>query len=313
MSQPSAVELFRQAMATSRAGDKPRTRDCLREAVRLDPTSETSWQWLAAVLDDPAEATAAWERVLALNPSNEKARASIRPVRLLAGVAAAKAKDMPTARRLLRAVVADEPRNEHGWLWLAGVCESPTEAKAHLERVLSINPASAAARKGIAYYDGKIEKMHVTEARTSGALPRPADPARPAPPPEPAGPRRVLVVDGSRTHRKLVGMAIDSEGFTLAEAEDVDEAIDRIRDDGVPDLVVLDARAAGLPATDFCRLLREHPETAGVPVLVFTSGDPVAARRKARFAGATDTLTKPLDPEHLLGLVRRHARPTPVA
>lgn len=312
MSQASAVDLFRQAMTASRAGNKAKTRECLQEAVRLDPNSETSWQWLATVLDDPADATLAWERVLTLNPENEKARSGIRPVRLLAGINAAKAKDVPAARRLLRAAVADEPKSEHGWLWLASVCDSPTEARAHLERVLSLNPASIAARKGIAYYDGKIDKQAAAAELSSASqrMLRPPEPAAaevaPAQP-ESGEPRRVLVVDPSRTYRKLVGMVVGVDGFVTAEAEDADEAIDRIRDDGVPDLVVLDARIVGMDAFDFCRLLRQHPDTETLPVVLLAAADAPTDRARGRSAGVTATLAKPLQPDALLTLLRQHA------
>ena len=317
MSQASAVDLFRQAMTASRAGDKARTRECLQEAVRLDPNSETSWQWLATVLDDPADATLAWERVLTLNPANEKARSGIRPVRLQAGINAAKAKDVPAARRLLRAAVADEPKSEHGWLWLASVCDSPTEARAHLERVLSLNPASVAARKGIAYYDGKIDKQEAAAAERSSASQRMLRPPEAVPvevaPADSGEPRRVLVVDPSRTYRKLVGMVASVDGCTTLEAEDADEAIDRIRDDGVPDLVVLDAHIGGMDAFEFCRLLRQHPDTEALPVVLMAAADAPTDGARGRAAGVTATLAKPLQPEALLTLLRRHARsPEPV-
>lgn len=319
MSQLSAVDLFRQAMAASRAGDKAKTRACLLEAVKIDPNSETTWQWLAGVAESPLEATQAWEKVLALNPNNEKAKSSIRPVRLQAGIDAAKAKDIATAKRLLRTVVADEPKNEHGWLWLASVSDTPVEAKAHLERVLYLNPNSKAARKGIEYYEAKIAKM--AASNSSSQLPR-----LPAPDPQgevheqetpidyapvPAAPRRqpgepssALVVDGSRTYRKLVGMTLAIDGFALVEAEDTDEAIDRIRDDGVPDIIVLDSRSAGLDPFDFCKLLRQHPDTEAVPVVLLHGGGSFDKSR-ARHAGLTAVLNKPIHPETLLDAARR--------
>ena len=317
MSQASAVDLFRQAMTASRAGNKGRTRECLQEAVRLDPNSETSWQWLATVLDDPADATLAWERVLALNPNNEKARSGIRPVRLLAGINAAKAKDVPAARRLLRAAVADEPKSEHGWLWLASVCDSPTEARAHLERVLLLNPASVAARKGVAYYDGKILKQQAAAEQSSASqrMARPPELAEvaPAEAAHAGEPRRVLVVDPSRTYRKLVGMVVGVDGYATVEAEDADEAIDRIRDDGVPDLVVLDAHIGGMDAFEFCRLLRQHPDTEALPVVLLAAADAPTDGPRGRAAGVTATLAKPLQPDALLTLLRRHAKsPDPV-
>jgi len=318
MSQLSAVDLFRQAMAASRAGDKVKTRECLLEAVKIDPNSETTWQWLAGVAESPLEATRAWEKVLQLNPNSDKAKQSIRPMRLQAGIDACKAKDVPTARRLLRSVVADEPKNEHGWLWLASVSDTAAEAKAHLERVLYLNPNSKAAKKGIEYYDGKIAKLN--SASSTIELPKlpPRDTlADLAHPPEaddepaalanrrhPGEPGKALVVDGSRTYRKLIGMTVAIDGFTLIEAEDAHEAIDRIRDDGVPDIIVLDSKISGLDSFEFCKLLRQHPDTERVPVVLLHGGGPIDKAR-GKSVGLTAVLSKPIHPETLLDVARR--------
>jgi len=323
MTQLSAVELFRHAMAAARAGDKAKTRELLRQAVEIDPHSETTWQWLAGVMDDPLEATLAWEKVLALNPKNDKARTAIRPIRLQAGINAAKAKDIPTARRLLRMVVADEPKNEHGWLWLASVSESPREAKAHLERVLQINPNSKAAKKGIAYYEAKIAKLDAG-LPTSGVVSQSevARIGKPAPdtvkvvepgaatrqivtrPPRET-PLRALVVDGSRTYRKLLGMTLALEDFELLEAEDADEAIDRIREEGVPDLILIDGKISGLDAFEFCKLLRQHPETEVVPVMLLNGPASSIDKFRSANAGINAILKKPIHPETLLDTARQ--------
>jgi CheY-like chemotaxis protein len=330
MAQASAVDLFRQAMTASRAGDKVKTRELLREAVKLDPNSETTWQWLATVCDKPLEATAAWERVLALNPNNDKAKSGIRPVRLQAGIEAAKSKDIQSARRLLRAVVADDPRNEHGWLWLASVSDSPTEAKAHLERVLFLNPQSVAAKKGIAYYDKKISSaktsvanpaaMPLSQAMSSTKVMRadatstdtPMEVTKPdqsdsAPEVQidPNEPKRVLVVDGSRTQRKLLGMLMAETGFALMEAEDVDEAIDRIRDEGAPTLVFLDSRLEGIGATDFCRLLRQHPDTETLPVVLMAPGETSVDRAALRKVGFSVVVQKPLQADKIVAIAEK--------
>ena len=320
MANPQALVLFRQAVAASRANDKTKTRALLSEATALDPANETAWQWLAGVADSPHEAVAAWERVLTLNPGNDKARAALRPVRLQAGIKSAKEKDIPTARRLLRAVVADEPESEHGWLWLASVCESPSEAMSHLKRVIAINPMNKSARKGIDYYEAKI-------ARASGGTPTPAERQTPDPDPaaEPARPadsellrprperRRVLVVDASRTCRKVVGLTLERLGYDLTEAEDAAEAIDRIRDDGVPDLIVLDSKMTGMDPYEFCKLLRQHPDTRRLPVVLTAAQDSLVDKFRSKMAGVSALVTKPVHPEQLAETVRGAQLPLPAA
>ena len=82
MTNVTVVDLLREATAAVRAKDRPRTRELLLEATRLDPRNETAWQWLAGVADSPAEALRALESILSLNPNNEKAKVAVGPARL---------------------------------------------------------------------------------------------------------------------------------------------------------------------------------------------------------------------------------------
>lgn len=309
MAQPSPLDLIREATAAARANDKPRVRELLVQATTLDPKNETAWQWLADVAETPLEASGALERVLALNPDNQKAKAALRPIRLKAGIEAAKAKNVPVALRLLQAAVAEDPANEFGWLWLASVCDSPSEALAHLRRVLAINPTNAAARKGVAYFENKL--------RDAGTVAPPLSPSpaavrksgiHRAPPRDPIATsgRTVLVIDSSRTIRKLVGLTLGMDGFKLVEAADLSEAADRLRTDGIPDLLVVDVNTRGADVYEFCELFRQNPDAKHVPVFLLTGKDGVFDKFKARSAGIDAFLPKPLHPELILHTARAH-------
>jgi len=311
-SRVAALEVLRQAMAAARSKDNVKTRQLLLEVIKLDQDNETAWQWLAGVAESPLEATAALERVLLLNPRNEKARAELKPIRLKAGMEAARGKDVLTARRLLRTVVADDPNSEQGWFWLASVCESPHEAISFLRRVLQLNPNNAAAKKGIDYYNGKIAKL-----AESGSLPSIARPLRPssssgsvptmsttvAPPQPDAPPRTVLVVDPSRTVRKLVAMAAGPDGITVAEAGDATEGMERIKE-ATPDLILVAAAMPGMDGYDFCKTLRQNPALKRVPVVLMTEREGLFDKLRGKVAGVDGVLHKPFDPSALVQAVR---------
>jgi twitching motility two-component system response regulator PilG len=149
VSQVSAISLLRDGIAAAKAGDKALTRRLLREAVYLEPENEVAWLWLAGVAESPQDALVSLERVLEINPNNERAREGLKSARLQAGVAEAKAGNKAAARPLLKAVVDQEPTNELAWLWLAGVAESPQGMMSSLQRVLDINPKNERAREGM--------------------------------------------------------------------------------------------------------------------------------------------------------------------
>src|SRR5438105_4249420 len=308
-SRVAALEVLRQAMTAAKSNDNAKTRELLLEVIRLDQDNETAWQWLAGVAETPLEATAALERVLLLNPKNDKAKAELRPVRLKAGMEAARGKDILTARRLLRTTVADDPNNEQGWFWLASVSESPHEAIAHLRRALALNPNNTAAKKGIDYYNAKIAKLTESgvlatgrsKTGSSGALPTVGGSKLPeAPPP----PRKLLVIDPNRTIRKLVAMAAAPEGFAVTEAGDAPEAIERLREIGTPDLVLVAANMPGMDGYEFCKVLRQSHEWKRVPIVMLTEREGLFDKFRGKVAGVDGVLHKPFEPTALAQAIR---------
>lgn len=123
------------------------------------------------------------------------------PALLRQGIAAAKAGDQETARRILTYITKQEPQNEQAWLWLSGVVESPEEKRACLQRVLVINPHNMHARRGLEWLAVQLlreraaseEPVVAAEPEELSVLDMPPDVARQrAAPPGPGGLAGVL-------------------------------------------------------------------------------------------------------------------------
>lgn len=65
------------------------------------------------------------------------------------GIQAAKGGQIDEARRILKRVVEQEPRNAMAWLWLSAAVETDQQRMVCLENVLAINPHHEAARRGL--------------------------------------------------------------------------------------------------------------------------------------------------------------------
>jgi hypothetical protein len=87
-------------------------------------------------------------------------------------IQAIKRGDKDQARRLLKHVVREEPKNEQAWLWLSAVLTSPQQQRDCLQRVLQINPANQQAVRG-------LELLEAAAAPTPA--PAPPEPARAVP------------------------------------------------------------------------------------------------------------------------------------
>jgi two-component system phosphate regulon response regulator PhoB len=110
--------------------------------------------------------------------------------------------------------------------------------------------------------------------------------------------RHVLVVDDDPRLLHIVAMYLGIEGYDVAIAANGEEGLAEMQKRR-PDLVILDIMMPGIDGIEACRMIRADPDTADIPVLMFSalSGDEDVER--ARLAGANHLITKPFN---LVGL-----------
>jgi len=110
----------------------------------------------------------------------------------------------------------------------------------------------------------------------------------------------VLVVDDSLVARKLVCRILQHD-YTVATAADADAALQQIEQQR-PDLLLLEIEIPGMDAHDLILLLRARPDTAGIPVLVLSSGGSLQ-RARDRNWDVSAWLEKPYSEKELLQVV----------
>jgi two-component system response regulator RpfG len=124
-----------------------------------------------------------------------------------------------------------------------------------------------------------------------------AKPLRVVPPRDvrPRGGARVVIVDDRSTARRLLeGLARTLEpGVVVESFEDPQEALAQMKL-VTPDLIITDYRMPGMDGIEFTRRIRAERRLADVPVIIVTV---VEVRYQALENGATDFLTRPIDPQ----------------
>ncbi len=111
---------------------------------------------------------------------------------------------------------------------------------------------------------------------------------------------RVLVIDDSRAMRAILRQMLGGSGFEVAEAADGREGLRRLRELGVPDLVVVDWNMPEMDGLAFVKELRADAAHAAVPVLMVTTETEMARMAEALEAGASEYVMKPFSREDLL-------------
>jgi DNA-binding response OmpR family regulator len=103
---------------------------------------------------------------------------------------------------------------------------------------------------------------------------------------------RILVVDDDRFNCTLMRELCETAGFSVSEAHDGVEALERIRAEA-PALVLLDIMMGGKDGFQVLQELRREPATARLPVIVVTALSDLDSKVRGLSLGADDYVTKP--------------------
>jgi CheY-like chemotaxis protein len=112
----------------------------------------------------------------------------------------------------------------------------------------------------------------------------------------------ILIVEDDADLREMMAQLLHLEGYETALAANGREALDYLRVNGTPKLILLDLMMPVMDGWEFRREQQRDPEIARVPVVVLSALD----RGRAIDVIADDFLKKPLDFDRLLELVRNY-------
>ena len=320
--------LVRAGAAAAQAGDALAARKLLNEAVHLDARNELGWLWLAGVSASAQDSVRCLQRVLELNPANDRAMAGLAHYRTELGIWSC-----PLCQALSRgtdgghcphckAVVSltdpaafDEPTGADATAMGQAVARlAPLAAKqpgglpafqlglAHLnlgqpsEAINILTAATLRPEADAAWKLGVVKLAQHWRAAHRGS----AEGVPDAPPP-----RTIMVVDDSPTVRKLVAVSLEPVGFKVVMVSSGLKLDAALNEHGVPDLFILDINMPEIDGFQVCKMLRKAKETAAVPVVFLTGKDGFFNKLRGQWAGAAEYLTKPFQPAALAATVTK--------
>ncbi len=115
---------------------------------------------------------------------------------------------------------------------------------------------------------------------------------------------RILVVEDEEDIAGLIRHTLERAGDGVVETVGRgDEALRAITQQA-PDLLILDLNLPVLSGTEICRILRQRPETAQIPIIMLTARTSESDRVAGLDLGADDYVTKPFSLRELSARVR---------
>ncbi|MBY0577404.1 MAG: response regulator [Gallionellaceae bacterium] len=114
----------------------------------------------------------------------------------------------------------------------------------------------------------------------------------------------ILTVDDSASIRQMVAFTLKAAGYTVIEAADGQEGLDKANANAV-NLVLTDQNMPKMDGLTLIKTLRGLPQYKATPILMLTTESSDAMKAQGKAVGATGWLVKPFDPQKLMDVVKK--------
>jgi CheY-like chemotaxis protein len=115
--------------------------------------------------------------------------------------------------------------------------------------------------------------------------------------------KKILVVDDEPDLLKVTVLRLKKTGYEVYSSTDGQEVFD-IVSRVVPDLIILDVYLPTLNGDEVTKILKKDDKLKHIPVVLISATSRTLDER-AKESGADGYLTKPFEPEDLLGMVKK--------
>ena len=118
------------------------------------------------------------------------------------------------------------------------------------------------------------------------------------------GGRKLLLVDDDMRNLFALSKSLRARGMNVVLAQDGYKALQQLQENGDIELVLMDIMMPGMDGYETTREIRRQPQWAELPIIAVTAKAMHGDRDKCLEAGANDYLTKPVDLDKLLSMIR---------
>ncbi len=120
--------------------------------------------------------------------------------------------------------------------------------------------------------------------------------------------KTIMIVDDSVSIRTVVGIALRGAGYAVIEANDGQDAINKLAGQKV-NLIVSDVNMPIMDGITFVKNVKQMPAHRFTPIIMLTTESDESKKREGQAAGAKAWVVKPFRPEQMLAAVQRLCLP----
>jgi CheY-like chemotaxis protein len=112
----------------------------------------------------------------------------------------------------------------------------------------------------------------------------------------------VAIIEDDAEFRTMLRELLEGEQYQVVALANGAEALEALRGDALPNVILLDVSMPVMDGFDFLRFRNEDPELAAVPVVLVTNAKP----HERPTIGVSDVVRKPIDIDEILFAIRRY-------
>ncbi|GID32424.1 MULTISPECIES: response regulator [Paractinoplanes] len=120
--------------------------------------------------------------------------------------------------------------------------------------------------------------------------------------------KTILIVDDSASVRQVVSIALKGAGYEVITGTDGKDALTKLNGQRIH-LIISDVNMPNMDGITFVAEAKKLPAYKFTPIIMLTTESQEDKKRQAQAAGAKAWVTKPFQPEQMLGAVAKLVQP----
>jgi twitching motility two-component system response regulator PilG len=122
--------------------------------------------------------------------------------------------------------------------------------------------------------------------------------------PEASSRHLVACIDDSNTVQRQVKLTLEASGYQVLNLTEPARAMTALVRN-LPSAILMDINMPEIDGYELCKILRQTDALKETPIIMLTGRDGLIDRMRAHMVGATEYLTKPIEPQALLHALQK--------
>lgn len=118
--------------------------------------------------------------------------------------------------------------------------------------------------------------------------------------------KSVLLIDDDSRNIFALSAVLRSKGYSILSAFSVPEGLAMLKKQALPGAILLDMMMPEVDGYEALRILKSDPDLSAIPVFAVTAQAMVGDRERCLESGADEYISKPIDVDVLLTLLKKH-------